>query len=57
MIRVCPDRDAVCPWGMRCPYVLDRYTCKPGNHMRPGEKPMLLSQEERGQPTSVEGER
>lgn len=29
MIRVCPKRDAVCPHGMSCPYVIDRYDCAP----------------------------
>lgn len=28
MIRVCPKRDAICPHGMSCPYVIDRYECK-----------------------------
>ena len=27
-IRVCPKRDAVCPHGMDCPYVIDAYSCK-----------------------------
>lgn len=29
MIRVCPARDAKCPYGMECPYVIDQYECKP----------------------------
>jgi hypothetical protein len=29
MIRVCPKRDAVCPHGMDCPFVIDKYNCKP----------------------------
>jgi hypothetical protein len=35
MIRVCPERDAQCPWGMECPYAVDRYTCGPGFRTRP----------------------
>lgn len=27
MVRVCPNRDTVCPHGMSCPYAKDRYTC------------------------------
>lgn len=27
--QVCPKRDSVCPHGVRCPYVIDRYECKP----------------------------
>jgi hypothetical protein len=29
MVRVCPKRDAVCPHGMDCPFVVDKYECKP----------------------------
>lgn len=29
-MRVCPERDALCPHGDNCPYVGDRYECKPG---------------------------
>jgi len=28
-IRVCPQRDAVCPHGMSCPYTKSRYECEP----------------------------
>jgi hypothetical protein len=42
MIRVCPERDAVCPHGMDCPYVLDRYECKP--EPRPETPPMANPQ-------------
>lgn len=30
MVRVCPERDGVCPAGMSCPYVKDRYSCRKG---------------------------
>lgn len=29
MIRVCPTRDTICPHGLDCPYVRDRYSCRP----------------------------
>lgn len=29
MIRVCPKRDRICPHGDKCPYAIDRYSCKP----------------------------
>jgi hypothetical protein len=28
MVRVCPERDAICPHGMACPYWRDRYSCE-----------------------------
>lgn len=30
MIRICPERDGLCPAGMSCPYSKDRYTCRKG---------------------------
>lgn len=30
MIRICPERDRVCPHGMNCPWADERYSCKPG---------------------------
>jgi hypothetical protein len=27
-VRVCPKRDASCPHGINCPYVIDRYICR-----------------------------
>lgn len=30
MLRICPERDAICPHGMDCPYSRDRYTCRKG---------------------------
>lgn len=29
MLRVCPMRDAICPYGMACRFT-DGYNCKPG---------------------------
>lgn len=29
MVRVCPERDAICPHGEACPYSIDEYTCHP----------------------------
>ena len=29
MKRICPKRDMPCPHGMSCPFVIDRYKCKP----------------------------
>jgi len=28
-LRICPERDAVCPHGPACPHVIDRYACHP----------------------------
>ncbi len=36
-VRVCPERDAVCPHGVGCPFVRDRYQCFPGWRMTPQE--------------------
>lgn len=38
MIRVCPERDAVCPYGIKCPFVKDRYSCLDGWNMKKEEK-------------------
>ena len=35
MIRVCPERDAVCPHGMECPYAGNR-GCKDGWQQKSG---------------------
>ena len=28
MVRICPERDAVCPHGDNCQYAIDRYKCR-----------------------------
>jgi chromosome segregation ATPase len=37
VIRVCPQRDAICPHGRNCPYTIDRYTCRPEGQAASGE--------------------
>jgi hypothetical protein len=27
-LRICPKRDAICPHGMDCQFVIDRFNCK-----------------------------
>jgi hypothetical protein len=46
MIRVCPKRDAVCPHGMGCPYVVDRYTCRDENEALAKADAILLEGED-----------
>jgi hypothetical protein len=38
-VRVCPDRDAVCPYGMECPYAVDRYECRQPQGANPATPP------------------
>jgi hypothetical protein len=40
MTRVCPKRDAICPYGDGCPYSIDQYECKkehPIDHITNGQ--------------------
>jgi hypothetical protein len=32
-MRICPERDALCPHGMSCPFTVDRYTCSESQAM------------------------
>jgi hypothetical protein len=32
-MRICPERDALCPHGMSCPFTVDRYTCNESQAM------------------------
>ncbi len=45
-IRICPKRDAVCPHGMACPFVIDRYECKPEPHEAPQNANNLAARKE-----------
>lgn len=46
MIRVCPERDGACPHGIDCPFVIDRYHCKPEGPLPPhdGEVGALIAE-------------